>query len=279
MRRYPEGGGGLAAAASGSARKLTSTCAIALRQQWAYKADFLLRACMLLLILYVLTQLYAAAYGGGNTGAIGGFTLRQIVWYLVFTEAITMAGPPVGARIEEEVKNGDIGVRLTRPLSYVGYHFASYMGEGGLRFAVLLLAGSLVAWASVGAPEFGYGLPAYIGLAALGLTLSFLMTAAVGLCAFWVEETRGLDFVLQKLLFTAGGLLIPIDLMPEWLQRICGWLPFQAALYMPARIGVHFDGGALLRSVLLQGLWILALAAAVTLIYRRGVSKLHVNGG
>ncbi|MFC3798136.1 ABC transporter permease [Cohnella sp. GCM10012308] len=264
---------------SGAGRKQLAVVRIALRQQWAYKADFLLRSCFLLLILYVLGQLYGAAYEGNYDRAIGGFTLRQIVWYLVFTEAITMAGPPVGARIEEEVKSGDIAVRLTRPLSYVGYHYGSYLGEGVLRFAVLLAAGGLVAWLSVGPPAPGYGLIAYLPLAMLGLTISFLMTAAVGLCALWVEETRGLDFVLQKLQFTAGGLLIPIDLMPEWLQRICAWLPFQAALYLPARLGVRFDGHELLRACSLQLAWIAALALLVAFIFRRGTGKLHVNGG
>lgn len=260
-------------------RKQLAVVRIALRQQWAYKTDFLLRACLLLLLLYVLGQLYAAAYAGDYDRAIGGFTLRQVVWYLVFTEAITMAGPPVGVRIEEEVKNGDIAVRLTRPLSYVGYHYGSYMGEGVLRFIVLLVAGGMVAWLTVGPPALGYGPIAYLPLAMLGLTLSFLMTAAVGLCAFWVEETRGLEFVLQKLTFTAGGLLIPIDLMPEWLQRVCAWLPFQAALYLPARLGVRFDGQELLRACSLQLAWIAALALLVTFIFRRGAGKLHVNGG
>ncbi|MDI4646526.1 ABC transporter permease [Cohnella hashimotonis] len=263
----------------GIGRKQLAVVRIAFRQQWAYKADFVLRSSFLLLILYVLGQLYGAAYAGDYHLAIGGFTLRQIVWYLVFTEAITLAGPPVGVRIEEEVKNGDIAVRLTRPLSYVGYHYGAYVGEGALRFFVLLAAGALVAWLSVGPLAPGYGLFAYLPLALLGLTLSFLMTAAVGLCAFWVEETRGLEFVLQKLTFTAGGLLIPIDLMPEWLQRVCAWLPFQAALYLPARLGVRFDSQELLRACSLQLAWIAALALLVAFIFRRGVSKLHVNGG
>jgi len=268
-----------AAGLRGACLKQLAIVRIALRQQWAYKADFLLRACFLLLILYVLGQLYGAAYEGDYERTIGGFTLRQIVWYLVFTEAITMAGPPVGVRIEEEVKNGDIAVRLTRPLSYVGYHYGSYLGEGALRFIVLLLTGGLVAWLSVGPPAFGFGLPAYLLLAVLGLTLSFLLTAAIGLCAFWVEETRGLEFVLQKLLFTVGGLLIPVDLMPEWLQRVCAWLPFQAALYLPARVGVRYGGELMLQVCLQQLAWIAALGLLVAFIYKRGAGKLHVNGG
>jgi viologen exporter family transport system permease protein len=259
--------------------KLHAVARITVRQQLAYKTDFLLRSFFLLFILYVFVQLWTAAYGGDGSRVIAGFTLKQIVWYLVFTEALTMAGPPLCARIEEEVKNGDIAVKLTRPLSYVGYHYSSYLTEALFRFAVHLFAGCLIAWPLVGAPGFGFGWIGLLSLSAGALTVSFLLNMIVALLAFWVEETRGIEFVLQKLQFTIGGMLLPIDLMPEWLQRICAWLPFQAALYFPARTGVHFDAAVLENQLLIQAAWIAGLAVMVSWIYRRGVTKLHVNGG
>ncbi|MBB6673188.1 ABC transporter permease [Cohnella nanjingensis] len=252
---------------------------IAWRQQLAYKTDFVLRASFLLLILFVFEQLWSAAYGGDFAKEIGGFTLKQIVWYLVFTEALTMAVPPLAARIEEEVKNGDIAVRLTRPISYVGYHYASYMAEAAFRFLVHLAVGSLIAWPFVGAPAFGAGWAGLLILSVGALSVLFLLNAIVALSAFWVEETSGLSFVLSKLQFTVGGMLLPLDLMPEWLQRVCAWLPFQAALYFPARAGVQADSAELLRDLAIQAAWLIALSAIVMFIYRRGVRKLHVNGG
>lgn len=252
---------------------------ITLRQQLAYKVDFITRASFLLLILFVFVQLWSAAYDGDSTKVIAGFTLKQIVWYLVFTEALTMAGPPLCIRIEEEVKNGDIAVRLIRPLSYVGYHYISYMAEAYFRFIVHLLVGSTIAWSFVGAPLFGYGWPGLLTLSLGALTIAFLLNATVALCAFWVEETRGMEFVLQKLQFTVGGMLLPLDLMPEWLQRICAWLPFQAVLYFPARTAVKFGDAAILQQFLIQGAWISVLTVSVMWMYKRGVAKLHVNGG
>ncbi|MCC3372889.1 ABC-2 family transporter protein [Cohnella sp. REN36] len=264
-------------AASGS--KGIAVGRIAWRQQLAYKTDLLLRASFLLLILFVFEQLWSAAYGGDTSKVIGGFTLKQIVWYLVFTEALTLAVPPLAARIEEEVKNGEIAVRLTRPMSYVGYHYASYMAEAAFRFFVHLAVGGLIAWALVGAPAFGAGWADLLLLSAGALSILFLLHAIVALSAFWVEETSGMSFVLNKLQFTVGGMLLPLDLMPEWLQRICAWLPFQAALYFPARAGVQAHSADVLRDLAIQIGWLIALAAIVTWIYRRGVGKLHVNGG
>lgn len=101
----------------------------------------------------------------------------------------------------------------------------------------------------------------------------------IALLAFWIEETRGLEFVLQKLQFTVGGMLMPLDLMPGWLQRICEWLPFRAVLYLPAKTAVHFDGALWASALAVQVGWIAALTAVVAFLYRKGVSKLHVNGG
>ncbi|QMV45105.1 ABC transporter permease [Cohnella cholangitidis] len=260
-------------------RKAFAVGRITFRHQLAYKTDFVMRCFFLLFILYVFIQLWSAAYDGNFTTVIAGFTLKQIVWYLVFTEALTLAAPPVCTRIEEEVKNGDVAIRLTRPQSYVAYHFSVFASEALLRFFVHLIVGSAIAWAFVGAPSFGFGWMGLLALSAGALTITFLLLMLVGLCAFWVEETSGLYFVLQKLQFTIGGMLLPIDLMPEWLQRVCAWLPFQAALYFPARMAVHYDAALLAGQAGIQAAWIVGLGLAVGWLYRRGVTKLHVNGG
>ena len=56
-----------------------------------------------------------------------------------------MAVPALVRRIEEEVKNGDIAVRLIRPLSYVGYHYISFMSK---RISICRspAVGSIIAW-------------------------------------------------------------------------------------------------------------------------------------
>lgn len=267
------------AAWSASFRKAEAVARITARQQAAYKMDFLLRSCFLLMILFVFVQLWTAAYDGDAAKVIGGFTMKEIVWYLVFTEALTMGAPPLTARVEEEVKNGDIAVRLIRPMSYLGYHYSTFLSEVAIRFIVNLAVGCAIAWSYVGAPDFGFGWLSLLALAAGALTITFLLNAMVALCAFWVEETSGLQFVLQKLQFTIGGMLLPVDLMPDWLQRVCSWLPFQAALYLPARSAVHYDGLLLLRYAGIQAAWIAGLGVLVTIIYRRGAKKLHVNGG
>ncbi|GGG10008.1 ABC transporter permease [Paenibacillus abyssi] len=260
-------------------KKYEAVGIITLRHQFAYITDLLLRSVFLLLILYIFIQLWQAAYQGDADAVIAGFSLQQIIWYLVFAEAITMAKPPIGAKIEEEVKSGDIAVRLIRPLSYVGFHYMSYMGEATLRFFIHLAVGSSIALSFMGAPEFGSGLAALFMLSIGAFTVAFMLHMIIALFAFWLEETRGLEFVMQKLQFTVGGMLLPLEMMPEWLQRICAWLPFQTVLYFPAKMAVAYDAKLLIPYLAIQWGWVVVLAVVVIMTYRTGVKKLHVNGG
>jgi len=259
--------------------KYAAVGAVTVKQQLQYRLDFVFRAMFLLLILYVFIQLWRAAYGGGGNEVVAGFTLKMIVWYLVFTEAVTMACPPLCVKVEDEVKSGDIALRLIRPQSYVGFHYMTFVGEAAVRFTVQLAAGSAIAWAFMGPPSFGWGWAELAVLLPGALSVAFLLNMAVALCAFWVEETRGMEFVLHKLQFTVGGMLLPLELMPEWLQRICAWLPFQAMLYLPARAAVVPEPGLFAGYAAIQWAWAAALAAVCALVYRKGVRRLHVNGG
>jgi ABC-2 type transport system permease protein len=101
----------------------------------------------------------------------------------------------------------------------------------------------------------------------------------IGLAAFLTEEVRAFEWIYQKVLFILGGLLIPIDFYPSWLQSIAKATPFAYTVYGPARLFVE---PSLLRfgEVFLgQILWLAALGALLALLFRRGLTHLAINGG
>ncbi|MUT66557.1 ABC-2 family transporter protein [Paenibacillus sp. NEAU-GSW1] len=253
---------------------------ITLRNQLAYIVDFLIRSLFLFLILYIFLQLWQATFHGEGSGSfISGYNLKQIMWYLVITESMTLACPSLCSKIEEEVKNGDVGYRLVRPIHFIAFHYVEYMGETVVRFSVNIVLGGLLGLLMLGPPDLSFGY-LWLPLAALfGFTVNFLMNMMLALCAFWVEETKGIEFVYNKILFTIGGMLMPLELFPQALQAVAHWLPFQAILYIPAKIAVAFDASQLAAMFAVQTLWIIVIGAVVAWIYRKGVTKLNVNGG
>jgi ABC-2 type transport system permease protein len=181
--------------------------------------------------------------------------------------------------VEEEVKSGDVAYKLTRPVSYIGFHYMGFMSEVAVRFLINLAVGTILGVLVLGLPDFGYGWLAFFLVAAFGFTINFLMNMMLALCAFWVEETKGLEFVYHKLLFTIGGMLMPLEIFPSAMQQICRLLPFQTVLYFPAKTAVRFEGSKLLAMLGVQCFWIVILGLIVFYIYSRGVKKLNVNGG
>lgn len=171
---------------------------ITARNQLAYLYEMLLRSLFILVILYVLIQLWRVTYEGQSSLAISGFTFQQMVWYLIFAESIVLSCPQMALKIEGEVKSGDIGYQLTRPVSYLLFQYVSYLGEALLRLAITFSVGCCLGVVLFGWPALGWGWPSFLVTAFGSLTLYYILNMIVALCAFWVEETRGIEFVYQK---------------------------------------------------------------------------------
>jgi ABC-2 type transport system permease protein len=252
---------------------------VTLRNHFAYVYDFLIRSIFLILIMYIFIQLWRVTYLGEGSPFIEGYSYEQIIWYILLAEALTTSFPSLATRIEEEVKNGDVGYKLSRPLSYIGYHYVGYVSEVSVRLLVNLCIGGLLGIALFGLPDFGWGWAGFLLVSIGSLTINFLLNMGLALCAFWVEETRGLEFVYHKLLFTVGGMLMPLELFPQMLQEVCRWLPFQTVLYFPAKTAVRWMDISLIPLLLTQVGWIVLLGGIVWFMYRKGARKLNVNGG
>ncbi|HEU4962762.1 MAG TPA: ABC-2 family transporter protein [Bacilli bacterium] len=260
-------------------QKYAAVGRITVRNNFAYIRSFLIRSWFLLVILFIFVQLWRVTFEGEGTSLIAGYSFEQIIWYLIFGEAIVLSSPRLPTKIEEEVKKGDVGYQLTRPMSYLLYHYFSFMGEAYVRVAVNLVLGGTLGVVLFGWPDFGFGWLGFLVVSIGSFTVLYVCYMMIALCAFWVEETKGLMFVFNKLVFTIGGMMLPLEFFPETMQTVARWLPFQAVTYFAAKSGVRFEWGAFGQMLLTQLLWIVVLSGLLVLVYRKGVSKLNVNGG
>ncbi len=252
---------------------------ITVKNQLMYAADLFIRTLFLLLILYVFTQLWSVTYEGAGEAVIGGYRYHELIWYLIFSESLTMAMPKLHVTVEEEVKSGGIGYLLCRPVSYVGYRYAEFAGEFVVRLVSNLLVGGALGVFLFGLPDFGWGWLGFLPVLIGGATLNFMIRMLLALCAFWVEEIQGLVFVYDKLLFTIGGMLLPLELFAEPFRTICRFLPFQTMIYYPVKSAIQFDAMRMVHMLGIQALWIGGFGALLYAVYRKGVRRLNVNGG
>jgi ABC-2 type transport system permease protein len=134
-------------------------------------------------------------------------------------------------------------------------------------------------WWLAGAPPALRSWPLTI-IAVLGAwVLNFLANGIIGLAAFVSEEVAPFEWIYQKFAFVFGGLLIPLDFYPQWLQNIAFALPFPAMTYGPSRLFVSPDAGLFASVLSQQAIWSLVLGVLLVFAYRRGLAYLTVNGG
>jgi ABC-2 type transport system permease protein len=260
----------------------------AARQQWVYRAELAMRAVQMVLFMGVFMALWTTAFSVSGRAELGGYSLAEVVWYLAMTETITLSSSRVFVEISEAVKAGDLAYTLARPLSYPFYQVANSLGNSAPRFLLNLLTAAAVVGLGMGqlpvlsGVEGAGNLPgllAFLGMAALALLLDALIAVLIGLLAFWIEEVMPAFWIYQKLLFTVGGLFLPLEMFPAWLQQAVKWLPFQFVAYVPARAFVAFEPEFVLRGAAGQMAYVAALAVVVGLVWRRAQRRLVVHGG
>ncbi len=251
------------------------------RQQTVYRAELAIRALSMVLFMGVFIALWSTAFGVSGQAELAGFSLAQMVWYLAMTETVILSGSRVFTEIGEAVRSGDLTYTLARPLSYPLYQMANSLGNSAPRFLLNLLTGALVVTVGTGGRVAGSlpGFLAFLGLAGLALVLDALITVLIGLLAFWLEENLPAFWIYQKLLFTVGGLFLPLEFFPGWLQRLAGWLPFSLITYAPARSFVAFEPGFVLRAAAGQVAYIALLGGVLALVWWRAQKRLVIHGG
>jgi ABC-2 type transport system permease protein len=234
------------------------------------------RMAFFAVILGVFSSLWRAVAEAGMPVAAEP---KSLVWYLAATEWILLSAPPIHLEIQEAIRRGDVVYRLGHPASYVVAELATGLGVLAMRAPLLGVTAFLCAFAFTGwIPP----LTSLLIVVPFGVAASALITAlylGIGLLSFWLQDVTPVYWVWQKLLFVLGGLMLPLELYPAFIQRVAVFTPFPSLLAGPASFvaGSHaVTPGALARGL---AIWSVVTGVTLTWIFRRAVSKVTINGG
>jgi ABC-2 type transport system permease protein len=183
------------------------------------------------------------------------------------------------------ITSGNVAYELCRPTSLYWLWYvrllAQRMAGGALRCLPVLLAAFLLP------RPYGLVLPPSLAAGLLFLvTLTLGLFVNVGISMFiYILTFRTLSPVGSLLLIgTAGefcaGLILPLPLMPDWLQKILLFLPFRLASDLPFRTwSGHLSIQAAEQGVLWQLAWLIVLTLTGKLAMDRTLRRLVVQGG
>ncbi|HYG56699.1 MAG TPA: hypothetical protein VD902_01335 [Symbiobacteriaceae bacterium] len=259
--------------------KYAEVARITVRSRWAYLGEQLISNWFLVVVIFVFVQLWKVTYAS-QAQQMQGFTLAEMIWYLVATESIILSLPRIHSAIEQEVKSGDLALRLNKPYNYLLFHFSAFIGEGLVRLMTCLLIAGLTAYVMVGGFIFRWeAAPVLLAIYLTTAAMHFFYNAMAGVAAFWLEDVMGLFFVLDKLKWLLGGLLLPVELFPGVARTVAEALPFRYMIAGPARLFVKFSWDGAWQLFQSQLLWTVVFGAICVGVYRLGVRRVDVNGG
>lgn len=251
-----------------------------LQNQLAYVWDALSRAVFIVIIMFVFVQLWSAVYESQGAVEIAGLTLANTIWYFLIAEVMELGKIRHDEVITSEVKDGSVAYTLTRPYNYLAYHFFNGLGETVVKMTLIFLLGLPIViyyagWATVRAAH----MPAVLLVATLAIVIDFFVFSIIGLLAFVTEDTNSFRLIYQKLVFILGGLMIPLDFLPAWLQPAARVLPFNLTTYAPAKLFVAFTWEQFWQILGLQVVWIGIIGSVLLWQYRWATRHLAINGG
>lgn len=257
-------------------RALVVTARVAARQSLADRGGLMFTAFLYLAVTAALGSLWRGA-ALANGGDVAGYTGVALTWYIATSEAATIS---LNARLieqfGEDVASGGIAVELLRPASVVGLRVAAELGRAVPRLGVCAVVGLVLSRLAAGPAPHLTALALAVPALLLAITCNVIAMHTFAAAAFWLRETRSTWFLYQKFVFVLGGMLLPLEVLPDAMAAVAWALPFTAMAYVPARLAAgHFEPELLL----VQAGWLVVLWALAAWVYASGERRLQVVGG
>lgn len=234
---------------------------------------------------FMLIMLYEAFYSNGT--APQPISLEQLTTYLWLQQAfLVFIMLWMGDwELFGMITGGNIAYELCRPVSLYALWFARLVAQrlsGALLrcFPILIIAFLL--------PEpFRLALPpdfASFGLFAVTLALGLLVLVSISMfiyiSVFITMSPAGSLLMISVLGEFFAGAVIPVPLMPSWLQRIAYILPFRLASDLPFRVySGNIPVNEAITGVLAQLAWLAALVLLGHAALNRTLRRIVIQGG
>jgi ABC-2 type transport system permease protein len=229
-------------------------------------------------VIYLVVWTTVARAQGGELNGItaGQFAAYYIVWTLVRNMNIVFT--PYGW--EWRIREGQLSGLLLRPLHPIHYDLAYFAGWKVVVIVLWLPVAAILTLAF--RPDLHPGL-AEVAVFAVAIWGAYLIRSMflwlLGMLSFWTTRVSAVFevFFVGELLLS--GRLVPMQLMPEWVQGLAAFTPFYWTFGFPIESLVSDLGTeGLLGGLAMQALWTAIGLALVLLVWRRAVRRYSAVG-
>jgi len=265
----------------------------------AYLSVFRLRLAMEL-------QYRSAALAGIATQFFWGFIIVMV--YLAFYDQ-PLADPPISlsqlvtyvwlqqaflafialwfrdAEMFQLITTGNIAYELCRPSGIYGLWYAKLLAQrlasAALRcMPILVVAAMLPAPYRLPLPQDALAAGLFLVALLLGLLILVAVSMLIYISTFVTMSPTGSLLMFGVAGEFLAGMIVPVPLMPEWLQSIVYALPFRLAADFPFRVySGHIPAVEALGTIPLQLAWLAALVLIGRFAMGKALRRVVVQGG
>jgi ABC-2 type transport system permease protein len=230
-------------------------------------------------VIYLVVWSSVAESSGGAVNGItaGQFAAYYIVWTLVRNMNIVFGAPFWEWRIRE----GQLSGALLRPLHPLHYDVAYF---AGWKFVVIgLWIPIAIVLSAIFHPDLH---PTMLEIVVFCFAIwgaylvRTMFQSTIGMLNFWTTRGGAMFDLYMTLELLLSGRLVPLTLMPGWVQTLADFLPFKWTFYFPieALVG-DMSTQSLLLGLAAQLLWIAIGLALFKIAWRAAIKRFSAVGG
>jgi ABC-2 type transport system permease protein len=254
---------------------------IAISEQFQYRVAnyFYMIGMVAEPVIYLVVWSTIARQQGGEVGGFtpGQFAAYYIVWTLVRNMNIIFT--PYGW--EWRIRQGELSGMLLRPIHPIHWDLGYF---AGWKFVVIVLWLPIaVVLSLLFQPELSFR-PIDVAVFAIAIWGAYLIRTmlqeSLGMLCFWTTRGAAIFDLYMTVELLLSGRLVPLPLMPDWVQEISRFLPFQWAFYFPIESLVgDLSNQELVQGLFVQLLWILIGLAIFRVAWRSAIKRYSAVGG
>jgi len=214
-------------------------------------------------------------------GAIGGytaaaFTAYYIVWTLV--RAMNLALTPYVW--DWRIQRGRLSEFLVLPAHPFHRDLAWFAGTKFLW--ILLWIPVAIVLTLTFRPELSPTMFQVVSFALViwsGFVVRFLILYLMGMITFWTTRASALFEIVIAAELLLSGRLVPLSVMPSWVQSLAAWLPFKWTFQYPIETLIgRLDNGDILFGMFMQLAWVGILGVSLALVWRIAIKRYTAVG-
>ncbi len=230
-------------------------------------------------VIYLVVWTTIARQQGGTTGGytVGAFAAYYIIWTLVRNMNIVFT--PFGW--ESRIREGQLSMMLMRPIHPIHSDVAFF---AGWKFVVILLwlpLAGILSWIFKPTFDIRWMEVIVFSLAIWGAYLiRTMLLSLLGMITFWTTRVSAIFELYFGLELILSGRLVPMTLMPVWIQNLSNYLPFKWTFFFPieALVG-NLTDVQLWSGFGMQLLWIATGIFLLNIIWNFAIKQYSAVGG